>query len=134
MQSGFVGVETGSVVSAVARIMAQRSMRNVFVMRGGQPIGLVRDWDIIIRVVAFNLDPDMVKVDEIMYTPAPVVKADAELPEIAAIMADSGVRRILVMKDGKILGTITAGSLLSIVSSFPKSSLREIYRKIQREA
>lgn len=134
MDSEVIEVESGATVSEVARIMAQRSVRNVFVMRKGEPIGLVRDWDIITRVVAFNLDPDMVKVDEIMYTPVPTVDAHAELPEVAALMAESGVRRVLVREAGNTLGTITAGKLLTLVSFVPKTSIRELYRKIQREA
>jgi len=110
--------------------MAQKSVRNIFVMRKGEPLGLVRDWDIITRVVALKLDPNIVKADEIMYTPVASVKADAELSEIAAVMAETGIRRILVMKETQILGTITAGNLLSMVSHFPKSSLRETLRSI----
>lgn len=130
---GIITLEPEATVSEAARIMAQKSIRNIFVIRKGEPIGLVRDWDIITRVVAFNLDPDMVRVDEIMYTPAPTVATDAELSQIATLMAESGVRRVLVKEGDKILGSITAGSLLSIVSSFPKTPLRELYRKIQRE-
>jgi CBS domain-containing protein len=132
--SEVITVGSGATVSEIARIMAQRSVRNVFVMRKGEPIGLVRDWDIITRVVASNLDPDMAKVDEIMYTPVPTVDAHAELPEVAALMTESGVRRVLVREGGKTLGTITAGKLLSSVSFVPKTSIREVYRKIQREA
>lgn len=133
IDSEVVTIESGATVSEVARIMAQRSVRNVFVMKGGDPIGLVRDWDIITRIVAFNLNPDMIKVEEIMYTPVPVVGAHAELGEIAGLMAESGVRRVLVREGGKTLGTIAAGKLLGLVASFPKSSLREVYRKIQHE-
>ena len=125
-----VSIESGSTVSEVARVMAQKNVRNVFVMRAGEPLGLVRDYDIVTRLVARNLDPDIVKVDEIMCKPIASVKTDAELFEIAAVMAQTGVRRVLVMQDAKILGTITAGDLLSIVSHFPKSSLHETLRSI----
>jgi IMP dehydrogenase len=125
-----VSIESGSTVSEVARVMAQKNVRNIFVMREGEPLGLVRDYDIVTRLVARNLDPDMVKVDEIMCKPVASVKADAELFEIAAVMAETGVRRVLVMQDAKILGTITAGDLLSIVSHFPRSSEHETLRSI----
>jgi CBS domain-containing protein len=49
--------------------MIQKSVRNVSVMRKGEPIGLVRDWDIVRRLVASNLNPDIVKVDDIMCAP-----------------------------------------------------------------
>jgi CBS domain-containing protein len=113
MQPGVVAVESGAKVSGVARLMAEKSIRNIFVMTKGEPAGVVRDWDIVTRVVALNLDPETVNVNEIMHTPVASVKADAELVEIANVMAESGVRRVLVMDEGKVLGTITAEALLS---------------------
>jgi CBS domain-containing protein len=133
MQPGVVSIESGATISEVARVMTQKSVRNIFITRAGEPTGLVRDWDIITKVVAFNLNPDLVTVDEIMYTPPPIVRVDADLSEIAGLMAETGVRRVAVVEAGKIRGTITAGMLLGVVSSFPKSGLREIFRKIQRE-
>jgi len=130
LQEDIVSVESGATVSEAAEIMVQKSVRNIFVMSRGVPIGLVRDWDIVRRVVAPKLNPETVKVDEIMCRPVASVKANAELPEIAALMAQTGVRRILVTQDGKVLGTITAGSLLNTVSHFPDRSTREVLRSI----
>ena len=131
LQEDIVSVESGATVSAVVRIMVEKSVRNVFVMRKeGEPVGLVRDWDIVRRLVAPNLNPAAVKVDEIMCAPVASVNADAELSEIAARMAETGARRLLVVLDGKLIGTITAGSLLNIVSHFPDKSTHEILRSI----
>jgi CBS domain-containing protein len=110
--------------------MIEKSVRNVFVMRKGEPVGLVRDWDIVRRVVSPNLNPEAVKVDEIMCAPVASVNADAELSEIAARMAETRARRLLVVLDGKLMGTITATSLLNIVSHFPAKSTHEILRSI----
>jgi CBS domain-containing protein len=130
LQEEIVSVESGATVSAVVRIMIGKSVRNVFVMRNGEPVGLVRDWDIVRRVVAPNLNPEEVKVDEIMCAPVASVNADAELSEIAARMAETGARRLLVVLDGKVMGTITAASLLNIVSHFPDKSTQEILRSV----
>jgi CBS domain-containing protein len=130
LQVEIVFVESGATVSATVRIMIEKSVRNVFVMRNGEPVGLVRDWDIVRRVVAPNLNPEAVKVDEIMCAPVASVNADAELSEIAARMAETGARRLLVVLDGKLIGTITAGSLLNIVSHFPDKNTHEILRSV----
>ena len=131
LQEEIVFVESGATVSAVVRIMVEKSVRNVFVMtKEGEPVGLVRDWDIVRRLVAPNLNPEAVKVDEIMCAPVASVNADAELSVIAARMAETGARRLLVVLDGKLIGTITAGSLLNIVSHFPDKSTHEILRSI----
>jgi CBS domain-containing protein len=130
LQEEIVFVESGATVSAAVRIMIEKSVRNIFVMRKGEPVGLVRDWDIVRRVVAPNLNPEAVKVDEIMCAPVASINADAELSEIAARMAQTGARRLLVVLDGKLLGTITASSLLNIVSHFPDKSTHEILRSV----
>lgn len=130
LQEEIVFVESGATVSAVVRTMIEKSVRNVFVMRTGKPVGLVRDWDIVRRVVAPNRNPETVKVDEIMCAPVASVNADAELSEIAAQMAETGARRLLVLLDGKLMGTITAASLLNIVSYFPDKSTHEILRSV----
>jgi CBS domain-containing protein len=110
--------------------MTQKSVRNVFVMRKGEPIGLIRDWDIVRRLVASNLNPDIVKVDDIMCAPVASVKADAELSEIAAVMAEAGVRRVLVTLDEKVIGTITAANLLRIVSHFPDRNTHAVLKSV----
>lgn len=130
LQEDLVSVESGVTVSEAVGVMVQKSVRNIFVMSKGVPIGLIRDWDIVRRVVAPNLKPENVKVDEIMCSPVASVKANAELSEIAGVMAETGARRILVMEDGKLLGTITAGSLLNTVSHFPDKNTREVLRSI----
>jgi len=110
--------------------MTEKSVRNVFVMRKGKPIGLIRDWDIVRRLVASNLNPELVKANDIMCAPVARVRADAELSEIAALMAESGVRRVLVTLDEKVIGTITAANLLRIVSHFPDRNTHEALKSV----
>ena len=52
LQEDMASVESGATVSEVAGIMAQKSVRNIFVMSKGVLIGLVRDWDIVRGVAA----------------------------------------------------------------------------------
>ena len=130
MQPDVVSVESGTTVSEVVQIMTRKIARNVFVMKEGAPIGIIRDWDIVRRVVASKLNPDTVKVDEVMCSPAASVKSDAELSEIAAVMAETGARRVIVMHGEKVIGAITAASLLNIVSHFPDRDTREVLRSI----
>ena len=51
IQPGVVAVESGAAVCQVARIVRQKSARDVFVMKEGKPIDLVRDWHVITRIV-----------------------------------------------------------------------------------
>jgi len=114
MKPGVVSVESSATVLEVARLMKHEGVRNVFVTKAGKPVGLVRDIDIIDKVVASRLDPETVRAERIMLPP-PAVGRDAGLEEITRLMASTGARRILVVDNDKPLGTITAGDLLNFI-------------------
>jgi IMP dehydrogenase len=46
------------------------------------------------------------------------VKAGEGLDEVAQLMAVKGIRRVLVVQDGKILGTITARTMLARLKDY----------------
>jgi len=122
MKPGVVSVQPTVTALDVARMMKDKGVRNVFVAKEGKPIGVGRDVDLITKVVALRLDPAATRVEKVMLTPPPIVDSDARLADIAKLMADTGTRRVLVMHRGKMLGTITAGDVLKLMSLMPQLS------------
>lgn len=133
MKPGAVTVEASCSILDVAKTMKQEGVRNVFVVRDGKPVGYVRDIDIVTHVVALRLDPAIIKAEQLSSTPAPMVTLQASFAEIADIMHRTEARRILVTDGEKILGTITAGDLLGLVSQIPPGRLQPLYKKLQQE-
>src|SRR5207244_4315112 len=70
----------------------------------GRPVGIVTEWDIIAKVVAVGRDPAKVRLEELMSRPLVYVDAGDGIDRVAAIMAEKGIRRVLVEKDGQVLG------------------------------
>ncbi len=133
MKTGIPSVEASSSVLDVARTMKHRGVRNLFVVKDGKPIGVVRDWDIITNVVALHLDPSIVQARQVMYTPPPVVGLNASLGEVTKLMAETGARRILVADKSGMYGTITAGDVLNFVSGVPSKTYADVLGKIRAE-
>ena len=64
------------------------------------------------------LDPEAVRLEEIMSRNLVSVDANAGIDQVAQIMASQGTRRVLVVKDGKILGVIQAKTILARMKEY----------------
>jgi len=83
---------------------------------GKSPIGMVIDRDIVIAVVAQDLDPRMLAVGEVTTTDVVSVRNDDSVPDASALMRRRGVRLVLlVTKAGLLVGIVTLDGLLRIV-------------------
>jgi CBS domain-containing protein len=84
----------------------------------GKPEGIVTEWDFLSTLIAEGRNPANVTLAELMTRNLVTVKADEELDSVAQFMTSRGVRRVLVVQDGKVLGVITAGTMLARMKDY----------------
>ncbi len=100
-------------------LTAARAMRDrrhgfaVVVAPDGTPQGIVTEWDYLERIVAAGRDPATVRIEDLMTKELVSVDAGDGIDKVAEIMAVRGVRRVLVTKDGRVLGVVTAKTILA---------------------
>src|SRR2546422_2588424 len=75
--------------------------------RGGA-IGIVTEWDFIAKINSLARDAGMVHLQEIMSRELVSIDAGAGFDEVAQLMASKGIRRLLVMDKGRLVGVVTA--------------------------
>lgn len=97
-----------------------------------QPIGLLTDRDIVIEVIAEGIDPNKLKVRDIM-SPNPVTaQHNASLDELIHLMRNAQVRRLPIVDERKqLVGFVSFDDLLEKVGT-EISSLSEISQNQQR--
>lgn len=113
MEKDFLSVPAGTSVLEAARIM--RDGRHGFVIvttADGKPAGIATEWDFLARVTAEDRDPEAVRLEEIMSRNLVSVDAGEGIDRVSQIMVERGTRRVLVIKDGQILGVIEAKTIL----------------------
>ena len=94
----------------------------------GVPEGMVTEWDFLTKVVAEGRDPVRVRLDEIMSSELVSVDAKTGLDQVAQLMARKGIRRVLVMEDDKVLGIITAATMLARMKEYVDKVSSQIAR------
>lgn len=100
-----------SVASAAERFAATGVGALPVCEDGGEPVAIVTDRDLVVRVVAQGDDPGSTPVAEIA-EPAPVTAHAADPVEAAAArMAAHGLRRLPVVERDRLVGVVTRGDL-----------------------
>lgn len=103
-------------IAQVSALMRDENVGSVVIVDDDEPVGIVTDRDITVKVTAEGKDPTDVPAEDVM-TPDPVVvDGDAGLMELTHTMADNGVRRVPVVDNGKLDGIITLDDVDQLLS------------------
>lgn len=114
VEKEFVSLPRGtSAIDAARQMKATRHGFVIIASAGGDPEGIVTEWDFLSKVVAEGRDPARVKLGDIMTGELVLVDANQGLDQVAQVMTQKGIRRVLVIKGHKVLGVITAKTMLS---------------------
>lgn len=109
--------ETGASVIDAARMMRDAHINNVIVaeQRDGEriPVGVLTDRDIVIQIVAKEVDPKAVSVGDIMSREIFTGDEDEPVSKTIENMRFNGARRLPVIdKRGAMVGVIALEDLL----------------------
>lgn len=127
-----------SVVEA-AQLMRKHHVGDLVVVedRGGRkhPVGIVTDRDIVVEVVAAGVNPDALKVGDIMGPEMATVRESEGLFEALRYMRDKGVRRMPVVDGtGVLVGILTLDDLLSLLAEEMTELAKLVSHERHREA
>jgi CBS domain-containing protein len=133
-----IAEKTLSVVDA-ALLMRKHHVGDLVVIeeKAGRryPVGIVTDRDIVVEVVAAGVNPDALKVGDIMGPEVATVRESEGLFEALRHMRDKGVRRMPVVdRDGGLVGILTLDDLLSLLAEEMTELAKLVSHERQREA
>lgn len=116
-----VVVEEDESALAAAKLMREYHVGDLVIVRSTGsprvPVGIVTDRDLVLEVLALEVDPDSVEVKDLVTSERLVTASeDEEFDSAVQMMRDYGVRRLPVVNDdGSLVGILTADDSLEIV-------------------
>ena len=128
-----------STILEVARLMRQHHVGDVVVVADGQsaqpvPLGIITDRDIVVELIAAEVDLDTVTVGDVMSFEITTVKEQDGIWETVQRMRAKGIRRVPVVNDkGGLEGILTADDLLELFSEELMQLARVADSEISRE-
>ncbi|MEM3785546.1 MAG: CBS domain-containing protein [Candidatus Bathyarchaeia archaeon] len=112
MTTELVSVEKTEPVINAINLMVKKDIGAIVVTEKGKPVGILTERDIMKKVCPKELCTRKVCVGEVMSQPLITVDADSKLGEAASLMIEKGVRRLLVVEKGKVIGIVTQKDLM----------------------
>jgi CBS domain-containing protein len=123
-----VVVDEATPVAQCARLMDDRDIGALGVMREGQLVGVLTDRDIVIRAVARDRDLATIAAGEIASPDVVAVPPEAPVEEAERRMQERAVRRLfIVAEDGRPVGILTLDDLIALRE--PLSSVAQQIRE-----
>ena len=111
MTNQVVTVHPGESVEIAARTMTQYNIGALPVCKNGKLCGLVTDRDMVIRCLASGRDPANTRVKHVMTEQVTAVQPDMDTGAAAHLMGRLQVRRLPVVKNGRLCGMVSLGDL-----------------------
>ena len=122
MTKNVVTVSFEESVENVCKVMGEKHIGSVVVLREGKPAGIFTERDLLSKIILKNVDLKKAKVGEYMSQPLVTVKPETSLREAARIMAQLHVRRLPVVdENGKIVGIFTSADLSAALAKYTLS-------------
>ncbi len=134
-----VVAESGTPVQQAAKLMRDHHIGALVVTEGGagalRPIGIVTDRDLVVEVVAADVDYRTLTVGDIMSERPATLNETAGLFETIAQMRGRGVRRLVVV-DAKeqLLGIVAMDDLIPVLAEELSALAQAIRVEQRREA
>jgi signal-transduction protein with cAMP-binding, CBS, and nucleotidyltransferase domain len=80
-----------------------------------KPLGIITERDLVKRVLAKNIKPDSLKVNEVMTTPLITIDPDEKISEAARRMSRLNIRRLGVVYKGQLIGVVSSKDVLGVM-------------------
>ena len=113
-------VDRDTSIRTGAEQLRDYNIGSLFVIKGGDIIGILTDTDVVRRCVAAALDPNKATVEQIMSAPIVMIDENKTLLDDNDLMAQSHVRHLGVSRNSRLVGMISVRDLVVFLTNLPR--------------
>jgi CBS domain-containing protein len=102
--------ETATVAEA-AEVMRAAGIGDVLVLAGARLVGILTDRDIVVRVLARDLDPGATRIGDVCSRDPETLGPEDSVGRAVRLMRDRAIRRLPIVEHGEVVGILTVGDI-----------------------
>ena len=129
MSSNVVTCDVENTIQEASRIMRDKAISCLVVLKSRIPAGIITERDIVYRLVTKNLDSTKVLVKEVMSSPLKTVNPEENVYYASRMMITNHIKKLPVVKNKKLVGIITQTDLTNFFADQRKDFILDNLRK-----
>src|SRR3989344_9390801 len=128
-------ISPDSPVAYCAKLMEEKHVGSLIIKYSEKGmIGIVTEQDIVRKIVAKNVNPEMAKIGEIAESNLYTISEKEDIYDALVLMRDKNIRHLPVLSAGELIGLLTIKDILKIQPQLfelivDKFELREEFSK-----
>jgi CBS domain-containing protein len=111
MTKAVVTIDENKTALEAARLMSERGISSLIVIKDGIPKGILTERDFIKKVCAKELHISQVKIANIMSRIRTYADPDTPIEVAVQRMVNQRIRRLPIMQEGQVVGIVTVTDL-----------------------
>jgi CBS domain-containing protein len=108
------------------RLMADKHVGALLVMKGEELVGIVSERDYARKVILLGRSSDSTPVSQIMTSPVHTVSPDKSVQDCMRIMTEQRIRHLPVVDRGRVAGVISIGDLVKAVIEDQQHTIEQL--------
>ena len=114
-----------SVFDAI-KLMAERAVGSLLVLRGEEIVGIVTERDYARKVILLGRSSETTKVEQIMSTDIIAASVEQTVQECMTLMTEKRIRHLPVLAGDRVIGLISIGDLVQAIISDQQQAIEQL--------
>jgi len=113
MTSPIIAEDEDTLVTEIAKDMAELGIGSVVITSEGKPAGIITERDLALKVLLKDRKASEVKAKEIMAFPLVTLEPEVSVDEVCKLAAKKRIKRLPVVENGALVGIVSIQDLLT---------------------
>jgi CBS domain-containing protein len=123
---GVFGVAPDAPVIEAIRLMAEKNVGALVVIKGSELVGVVSERDYARKVILKDRSSRDTPVADIMTASVVTVSPDTTVDECMRLCTDSRIRHLPVLDGGRVVGVVSIGDLVKATISEQRETINQL--------
>jgi CBS domain-containing protein len=119
MVQEIIKIRADATVKEAVEMMNKHGIGCLIAIKNEKPIGIMTERDILKRVIPESKNPEKAQVSEVMSTPLIAGGPDMYVEDAAKLMFKKNIKKLPIMKKGKLVGLLTISDIARIAHIQP---------------
>lgn len=124
--AGVFAVAPDAPVIEAIRLMAEKNVGALVVIKGSELVGIVSERDYARKVILKDRSSRDTPVADIMTASVITVSREATVDECMRLCTDSRIRHLPVLDDGRVAGMVSIGDLVKAILFEQKETINQL--------